>query len=76
MKQFGERLLTRTTKHVVICFLDGAVRVATLLDPQFAFVETTLNANDWWKIYQRLADRKCESKNHGPVEYGFRLNHI
>lgn len=64
MKPFGEMLLAKTTKYFANCFLDETVRMATLLDPRFAFVETILNADDWWKISQRLVDKKCKCKKH------------
>lgn len=61
VKPFGEMLLAKTTKYFANCFLDETVRMATLLDPRFAFVETILNADDWWKISQRLVDKKLST---------------
>lgn len=58
MRKFGELPLSETTKHFAAWFANEIVRMSTLLDPRFAFLEGVLAHDDCWKIAQKIVDRK------------------
>ncbi|VDL75602.1 unnamed protein product [Nippostrongylus brasiliensis] len=47
LKQFGEELLTKTKNYFTKWFDNATVRIATLLDPRFAFEEKIMYADQW-----------------------------
>ncbi|WKX89673.1 hypothetical protein Q1695_008930 [Nippostrongylus brasiliensis] len=47
LKQFGEELLTKTKKYFTKWFDNATVRIATLLDPRFAFEKKIMYADQW-----------------------------
>ncbi|WKX95884.1 hypothetical protein Q1695_012385 [Nippostrongylus brasiliensis] len=47
LKQFGEEVLTKTKKYFTKWFDNATVRIATLLDPRFAFEEKIMYADQW-----------------------------
>lgn len=65
MRKFGELLLAETTKHFAAWFASEIVRMSTLLDPRFAFLESVLAHDDWWKIAQKIVDRKHKLASFG-----------
>ena len=46
MKQFGNVLLMETRRQFAPSFADEVLRIATLLDPRFAFVERIAPAEE------------------------------
>lgn len=47
LRQFGDELVSKTKKYFAKWFDNKMVRVATLLDPRFAFEEKVMYADQW-----------------------------
>lgn len=67
MRLFGESLLEKTAKRFSTWFSHETVRIDTLVDPCFAFLETIFSNSDGWSVCHKTED-KNSSFSSSPMQ--------
>ncbi|VDO84365.1 unnamed protein product [Heligmosomoides polygyrus] len=68
LRQFGDELVSKTKKYFAKWFDNKMVRVATLLDPRFAFEEKVMYADQWRNTVDDLIEMEEEGSPAKDVE--------
>ncbi|CAJ0593694.1 unnamed protein product [Cylicocyclus nassatus] len=63
VKQFGNILLMETRRQFAPSFADETLRISTLLDPRFAFLERIASSEEWKTIVERLIELRLGHSN-------------